>query len=77
MSCNSEILIIQHLRVVTRPEVLLFTRKKGLRPCSQDLQECPYIDCCGMSWPLSPPSTASAMKTPEITEEDPGDPEPT
>jgi hypothetical protein len=26
---------------------------------------------------LSPPSTSSAMKTPEITEEDPGDPEPT
>jgi hypothetical protein len=30
MSCNSEILINQHLSVVTRPEVLLFTRKKGL-----------------------------------------------
>jgi len=45
----------------------MFTRPPGMS----------YINCCGISWPLSTPSTSSALKTPEITEEDPGDPEPT
>jgi len=58
MYYNSEILIIQPLRVVLWQEVLLFTRKtfvsKTGRPegrVQKDLQQL-YIDSCGISWPL-------------------------
>jgi hypothetical protein len=53
-----EILIIQHLRrAVSRPDILLFTRKKassmktGKSPkhVPKGLQECLYINCCGTS----------------------------
>lgn len=57
---NSESRIIQHLkRVVPRPEVLLFTRKKiiikGTGRSQRHVQighlECLHINYCGTSWP--------------------------
>jgi len=72
MSNNSEILTIQHLvRVAARPEVLLFQVRRLISETgiSQEhvqkaLQECMYINCCGIPGPLSPtPSTSSAAKS--------------
>jgi hypothetical protein len=54
MSDNLKILIIRHLRIVSRMEVLLFTRKVFMNETGRseiqvqnDLQECLYINHCG------------------------------
>jgi hypothetical protein len=77
---NTEILIIQHLRsIVPKPEVLLFTRKIFInkRNRSQGHVQKGLQSVCTSTVAVSPtPSTSSAMKTPENTEEDPDDPEP-
>jgi hypothetical protein len=81
-----EILIIQHLRrVVPIPEVSLLTGKKLhqsnwqiSRTCSKKATRSVCTSTIVVSPdPLSPtPSTSLAMKTPENTEEGPGNPEP-
>jgi hypothetical protein len=50
---------------------------RSQRHVQKDLQECLYMNRCGMSWLLCPPpSTCSTMKTPWNTEDNPDDPEP-
>jgi hypothetical protein len=82
---KSEILIIWHLRtVVPRPEILLFTRKCFISEISRfrDVFKKAFKSVCLLAVMVSPdplfptPSTSSATKTPENTEEDPDDPEP-
>jgi hypothetical protein len=73
-----EILKVWHLRVVPRLEVLLVIRKSFIIEQTswghgkKGLQECLYINinCCGISYPLSPPPTSEAVKTPGTTVED-------
>jgi hypothetical protein len=70
-------------RVVRKTEVLLFTRhrfqqqnRQILGTCSKVIQEGVYINLLVSSDPLSSiPSTSSAMKKPENTEEGHVDPE--
>jgi hypothetical protein len=78
-SCNSKILTIQHLRsVVTKLEVLLFTRKKASSMKQEDLREMfkkASKNVCSTTAapspdPLTPTTpTSSAIKTPANTEE--------
>ena len=63
---NSEILIIHNMQVVPKQQVLLCTRTpphhkkksfineagRSLWNDHNGLQECLYINCCGISWPL-------------------------
>jgi len=70
--------------IIPRLEVLLITRNKLHQwnrqipwTCSNGLQECLYIKCCGISRPNSPTSSTSlAVKSPENTEEYPDNSEP-
>ena len=83
-SCNLEIPIIHHKRkVVPKPEVLLFTKRKIITETGtsqghvqKGLQECLYITTVVSPDPLSPTASASSpMKTLENTEQDPDNPE--
>jgi hypothetical protein len=84
MSDNPEVLIIWHVaNVVSRLEVLLFTRKK-LSVKQADLRDmfkqasqsfCPSTIMVSPNPPSPSPSTSSAIKTPENPQEDPDDPE--
>ena len=53
MRDNSEILLVQPLRVIPRPEVLLhcWNRQIDLKDIQNDIRQCLYINHFGISWP--------------------------
>jgi hypothetical protein len=85
VSYNSEILIIRHLGIVVlRSEVLLFARKRSFINGMADLRDMfnAFKAVCTSAVVVTPdpllptPSTSTAIKSPENTEDNSDDPEP-